>query len=241
MKKTAIIILTFILCLALLNVKVTTRKGIDCHVREIQIPLYLKALDYLDRHYDYIELVGVITNGAKDKDEKVLKILDWVHANIRHTPPGFPVVDDHPLNIIIRGYGVRDQYEDIFTVLCYYTGARAFYASIKNSKGQRFQISFVKLHRGWSPISAYSGIYAKKGDHIATVKEISDDTSLAGIFAAGIDGFETKAFFDFVNSPHFEARLMHTTAQSPLGRAAYQIKAIFCRRPGRILIEADKF
>ncbi len=227
MKKTAVIISGFIILAALLNMEVTTKQGIDFRVREIRLPLYLKALDYLDRHCNYIQLVRTITSGVKDEDAKVLKILDWVHVNIRQTPRGFPIVDDHPMNIIIRGYGAGDQLEDIFTILCYYAGTRAFYVYIKNSKGSRFPVSFVKLRRGWSPMSAYFGTYIKKEGRLATLKDISDDPSLIAPIAAGIDGFEAEAFFNFINTSDLEAHLLRTASQSPFGRAAYRIKRIF--------------
>ena len=230
MKKAAIIILISIIVVVFLNVGVTTRQGIDFRVHEIKIPIYLKALDYVDRHFNYRELVRTIVAGAGNDEEKVLKIFNWVHANIRHTPPDFPIVDDHPLNIIIRGCGVKDQLEDIFTVLCYYSGTRAFFVDLKNSKGKNFQISFVKLRRGWSPMSAYFGIYIKKEDRIATLKDIADNPSLISLFAEGIENFETKTFFDFVNSSPDKEYSIRTTAQSPFGRLIYYIQRFFLRK-----------
>lgn len=216
-----------------LNIEVTTRQGINFHVHQIRIPLYLKALDYLDRHFNYQQLVRTITAGINEKDDKVLKALDWVHTNIRHTPPGFPIVDDHPMNIIIRGYGVDDQFEDIFTILCYYAGAKAFYVNIKNHDGRYFQVSFVKLRHGWSVMSAYSGIYIKNGDRAATIDEIMKDRSLIGPFASGIKGFDEKAFLDFINASNFDKYLARTLVQSPYGRLGYLLKHKFLRASGQ--------
>jgi hypothetical protein len=227
MKKTAAVILIFVLFIALLNVNVTTRQGVNFRVSEIRLPLYLKALDYLDRHYNYVRVVSAITDGARDKDEKVLKIFDWVHSSIKRTPPGFPIMDDHPLNIIIRGYGVEDQFEDIFTILCYYAGLKAFYANIQNSKGEYFQISFVRLKNGWVPMSAYYGIYSKTGGRPAVVKEILRDNALIAPFMAGVKGFDKEAFFNFINTARSRTYMIRAAAQSPVGRIACRIRRFF--------------
>lgn len=233
MKRISIIILLFVMMGVVLNIEVTARQGINFHVREIRMPLYLKALDYLDRHFNYKQLVGTITAGMDDKDSKVLKILDWVHTNIRRTPPGFPIVDDHPMNIIIRGYGVDDQFEDIFTILCYYAGAKAFYVNIKNHEGGYFQVSFVKLRHGWAAMSAYSGIYSKNGDRAAAINEMLKDRSLIAPFASGVNGFDEKTFLDFIKVSNFDKYLVRTSAQSPYGRLSYYIKDKFLQISGQ--------
>ncbi|HPM43368.1 MAG TPA: hypothetical protein PLV52_06020, partial [Candidatus Omnitrophota bacterium] len=136
MKKNLLRILVLALSIAFiymfLNIDVTTRKGIDYNVSTIKIPLYLKALDFIDRHYNYVQLTKNIIDGSKDEQEKALRIYIWVGMNIKKNPAGMPVVDDHPLNIVIRGYGVEDQFEDVFTILCTYAGLEAFYEEFQN-------------------------------------------------------------------------------------------------------------
>src|SRR3989338_7498699 len=103
-----------VICFALiLNIRVITKQGVNYEVQLIKIPLYLKILDFFDRHYNYIEIVKRITAGSKTEKEKVIKIFQWIDLNIKRNSQELPVVDDHPLNIIIRGYGVNDQLEDI--------------------------------------------------------------------------------------------------------------------------------
>lgn len=233
MKKISAVILFLVMISVVLNIEVTTRQGINFRVHEIKLPLYLKVLDYLDRHYNYRQFVRSITAGMNDKDGKVLKIFDWVHINIRRTPAGFPIMDDHPMNIIIRGYGVEDQFEDIFTILCYYVGAKAFYANIKSHDGRSFLVSFVKLKRGWAAMSAYSGMYIKNDDRPAAIDEILDDRSLVVPFASGIQYFDEEAFFDFVNAPNFDKYLERTSAQSPYGRLTYYLEHKILRAGGK--------
>jgi hypothetical protein len=45
------IAIAFILSICILNISVTTRQGVNYQVREIKFPLYLKILDFVDRHY----------------------------------------------------------------------------------------------------------------------------------------------------------------------------------------------
>lgn len=67
-----------------------------------------------------------ITNGCTNDKDKAMAIFNWIASNIKKQPDELPVMDDHPLNIIIRGYGTRDQFEDIFTILCTYVNLPAF-------------------------------------------------------------------------------------------------------------------
>ena len=55
-----ILILTLILG-ALLNIKTTTKQGINYHVTEVELPLYLKLLNFYDRHFNYKWLAEHIT------------------------------------------------------------------------------------------------------------------------------------------------------------------------------------
>ena len=58
---------------------------------------------------------------------RVLAVFDWTARRIQPTPEGWPVVDDHILNIIIRGYGMTDQRADVFATLTTYAGVPAFW------------------------------------------------------------------------------------------------------------------
>ena len=61
----------------LLNLSVTTRQGIDYKLSSIEIPLYLKTLDFFDRYYNLKELVKKIVKNTDSDEEKVMKILAW--------------------------------------------------------------------------------------------------------------------------------------------------------------------
>ncbi|MFA6355615.1 MAG: hypothetical protein WCY23_00750, partial [Candidatus Omnitrophota bacterium] len=65
-----------------LNIPVTTRQGVNFEIREIRIPLYLKALDFMDRYYNYGALADRITSGEKSGFGKAVAILKWTKENI---------------------------------------------------------------------------------------------------------------------------------------------------------------
>jgi len=146
----------------LLNTSVTTKQGIDHKVRSIKIPLYLKTLDFFDRYYNYRELVKRIVHGANNDEEKVMRIFSWAHNNIRKAPKELPVVDDHVWHIIVRGYGVNDQSQDVFTALCNIAGIDAFFAAVyTEDRSGVIILSFVKIQEKWYAFDAYRGVYFK--------------------------------------------------------------------------------
>ena len=127
-----------------LNIETSIMQGVDGHQREIKMPLYAKGIQFLARHYEYARLAREITKNAKTDKEKVLRIFDWTHENIKRVSRGMPVVDDHVLNIIIRGYGTNDQFQDVFTTLCAYNGIPAFWDWVYDKKHRaRYPFSFV--------------------------------------------------------------------------------------------------
>lgn len=165
----AVICSIFFLCLtAFLNIKVITRQGINDEQHIISVPLYLKVLDFLDRHYNYKILAERITKGSKSDTQKAMKIFEWTCSNMRRKPESLPVIDDHAWHIIIRGYGVNDQFQDVFTTLCNHAGLNAFFSMVpeepNGKKGK--SLSFVKLNGKWSVFDVYNGVYFvdDKGD-----------------------------------------------------------------------------
>ena len=226
---TALVMITFISVILILNVSVTTKQGINYQVHEIKLPLYLKALDFIDRHYNYKNLVANILDNEKDENTKTIKIFNWVVANVRKNPKELPVIDDHPLNILIRGYGVQDQFEDIFTILCTYAGMDAFFKVFKNSAGEPYYISFVKIKGRWCPLSTFGGVYPVKNGAIASVDDILLDRGLLAPFISNLPNFERDAFITEINDMDFKIWSVRIKGQSPAGRAVCIIKNIFDR------------
>jgi hypothetical protein len=210
-------------------VSVTTKQGVNYQVHEIKLPLYLKMLDFIDRHYNYKNLLLNILGDTKNDNDKTIKIIKWVNANVRKNPKELPIIDDHPLNILIRGYGVPDQFEDIFTILCTYSGMEAFFKRFKNYSGELYYISFVKIYGKWCPLSAFGNVYAAKGSAIASVDDILLDKKLLVPFSSNLPNFETDTFLKEINGMYFKAKSIRINGQSPAGRVLCIIKSMFHR------------
>ena len=227
-------IAALIVIIVVLNIKVSTRQGINYSVHTIRIPLYLKVLDFLDRHYNYQWLVQRIISNSETDKEKVLKIFKWTCENIKKVPDGYPVIDDHVWHIIVRGYGVVDQSSDVFTTLCNYAGIEAFYNKIfTKDRSSCAILSFAKVDKRWFVFDPYNGVYFKnKQGKLANIEEIikgdwvknSIDTVMQG---SGIAG--RKSDIDYTSylknlSPITEMGLKRANIQSPMKRLEYEIK-----------------
>lgn len=233
MKRIPFLIFTVIFILGvgiILNLNVSTQQCIDYKCKSINIPLYLKILDFLDRHYNYLQLVKNITKEAKNEEERVMNIFEWTHKNIRRVSESLPVVDDHQLNIIIRGYGTDDQCEDVFTLLCTYAGLEAYFSKFYNSHNGIFYISFVRIENKWYPFSAFSGTYAVKNGILISVEDILREPETVSLFSLNIQNFEITSFIDGIRKMRFESKSLRTKGQSPLKRLIYSFSNIFRKK-----------
>ncbi len=95
-----------------------TYQGIDHKVTRHTIPAYVKAMEFVTRHWRYRDLAHRIVDGRETSDDRVRAIYEWTRQHIRPIPANFPAVDDHIWHIIVRGYGSADQQADVFTTLC---------------------------------------------------------------------------------------------------------------------------
>ena len=178
MKKFLIILLisigVFISIVFVLNIEVTTKQGINYQVYDLRIPLFLKILGFMNRHYNYEQLMKSIVNRNDCAEERAIKIFAWTYKNIRNQPKGLPVVDDHVWHIIIRGYGADDQACDVFTVLCNYANIDAFFSPVytKDNAGL-IPLSFVNINNHWRVFDPHNGVYFKnKAGEFASIEQI---------------------------------------------------------------------
>lgn len=216
----------FVIMIILLNLNVTTRQGVNYQWQTIKIPLYLKILGFIDRHYNYKELAERISKDTKSEKERIIKIFEWTHRNIRRTPKGFPVIDDHVWNIVVRGYGASDQSSYVFATLCNYAGIEAFYTWVYSTdKTKRIPLSFVRLSSKWIVFDPYNGIYFKdKSGEIADIDKLKNGNwAIEYLLGAEKIGYDPKEYF--VNLP--EAKnigLTRSGIQSPLKRLNFEVK-----------------
>ncbi|MBM3251171.1 MAG: transglutaminase domain-containing protein [Candidatus Omnitrophica bacterium] len=235
MKKFLNKFLFFIVMLAvtifILNINVTTRKGVDYQVYTIRLPLYLKLLDFFDRHYNYKHLAKFITQGAKTDQERLMKIFEWTYNNIRKPPPGLATIDDHAWYIIVRGYGESDQFSDVFTTLCNYTGLEAFFTNICSpSQTKCATFSFVALGKKWFVFDPYKGAYFKTYDgDLADIETIKNNDWVLGSLNEEIArNIKIEYYRDYIDG-FFSLKkkgFNRANIQSPLNRFLYEINKI---------------
>lgn len=157
----------------------------DSTVSVYRLPLYAKALDFVHRDLSYARLVSRIVDKNAAPDARVLTLFEWTRRNIRDMPEGFPVVDDHVLNIIIRGYGRAGQKAEVFTTLTTYAGVPAFAAGSRE-KIPRLTLSLAWIGDRWRVFDVDNGIVFRnrRGD-LASTEELVREPSLIAVAAAG--------------------------------------------------------
>jgi len=213
---------------AILNVEVNTKQGIDYKVSVIKIPLYLKLLDFFDRHYNYKNLVERITSGATTDEQKVFSLFEWTYNHIKPQPKGLAVVDDHAWHIIVRGYGVDDQSSDVFTTLCNYAGIDAFFGWVEGENAlPRISLSFVKIDGGWRVFDPYNGVYFKNNEKgLADIVEIDKgDWLTEGIDSSAKPGIDYALYLKNIK-PIKIVGFTRSNTQSPFNRLKYEIRKI---------------
>ncbi len=220
-----------IVIIATLNIKVSTKQGIDYKVSTLRIPLYLKVLDFFDRHYNYQWLTGRITEGSKTDKEKAFRIFKWTHENIKRIPPGYPAIDDHVWHIIVRGFGEIDQSSDVFTTLCNYAGIDAFYNKIFSKDHNSYMIfSFAKTDKRWVVFDPYNGVYFenKHGGLVDVEEIIKGDWVMRDIDSVAQEGSikpdVNYALYLENLSLITSVSLNRANIQSPLKRLEYEIR-----------------
>ncbi len=187
-------------------------------------------MEFISRDYHYRELARQISSSEQSKLAKGIKILNWTHENIREVPEGFPVIDDHILNIIIRGYGTMDQSADVFTTLCSYSGIPAFWSWITPKEGgPRYVLSFVKVDGKWLVFDSYLGQYfLNKDGSIASIEDLIKDDSIikSAKYKPVIFGIPYERYFNNLGSIDKEG-FSRAKKQMPLSRLIIEVKERF--------------
>jgi len=160
---------------------VTTRQGISYHVSRHQIPLGLKWLAFLHRDAEYRHLVRTLVEPGADREATTLRLFEWTREHIRSVPEGFPIIDDHVWDIIVRGYGTQDQAADVFATLCAYAGipARFRFLYVPGTRAS-LGVALVQLPQGgWGLFEPRHNILVRGADgRLASLEEMRRDRTL---------------------------------------------------------------
>jgi hypothetical protein len=228
----------FVFLIFVMFIPQTCRVGIDADVIVYTIPVYAKLGGFFYRDYEYRRIAREITTGIKADRNKTLAIYRWTIEHIKKdVPRDFPDMDDHILNIIIRGYGTPGQMADVFTALCAYSGMKSFYEGYRvkdpatgRSAASLF-LSFVNLNDKWVIFDVYHGEYfLNDSGQMADVNELINNPGLVRkrIGDLKIKGIEYLEFFKLVK-PITDTEYLRPEKQMPGRRILFEMSKILKR------------
>jgi len=219
-----------VLSVALASVPLRTRQGIDGKVSMRFIPLYIKAIEFIDRDFHYRGLIREIMPQAMPEQEKVLALFRWVRENVRTDyPRTWRIIDDHILNIIIRRYGTSDQVADVFTTLCVYGRIDAFWDKLSSDKDRKNLIlSFVRIDGSWRVFDVFRGVYFKdQQGRIATIDDILSGKEIVSNEEKGLPEYEVDYRSYLINRKSVKLeKYLRVKRQMPWNRLTYEIKRL---------------
>ena len=160
---------------AVANLPVTTRQGINYEVSTHRLPLYVKGIEFLDRHVQYRQIAGEVTSGLATDEARVRAVYDWTVRNLRPTPVDWMIVDDHILNIIIRRHGTGDQFADVFATIATYGGVPAFWQKTRaRGTSDGVILSFACVDGRWVVLDvANHFVFRNDVGKLATAEELA--------------------------------------------------------------------
>ena len=206
----------------------TTRQGVNFEVTTYRIPLYAKGIDFFHRHFQYELLARQITRGLPSDRERVLAVYEWTRRRVRTRPRGFPIVDDHVLDIIIRGYGEADQMADVFTTLSTYAGVPAFWRSVHppSGRGADLVLAFASIDGRWAVFDVVHGyVFTRADGTLASVEELAADPALVSA-TAGETRMSERPYAAYLASavPLEVPRPLRAELQKPWSRLWHEVR-----------------
>lgn len=182
-RKAQLLAIVAVLAVALVVVArtpTTSEVYVNFEPRPITEPLYAKVVAFIDRDIQMRQLSLRIVGDASDPVEKADRLLHWTHDNIRPTPTGLPIVDDHPYSIVIRGYGQPDQAADVFANLAAYAGMNGGLVYSKRPNGFNYYVfAVIRINGADRVFDVREGRALRRPDGgLATVDELKADPSI---------------------------------------------------------------
>ena len=222
-------LLLLVVTTGILALPATTRQGINFKVTTYEIPTYVKAIDFLHRHYQYRLLLSRICAGTISEQQCLLALMDWTHNNVRPIPAGWPIVDDHPLHIAIRGYGTDDQMADVFTTLAAYAGIPSFFRFLVDPvSGRRLVLTFARIANRWVALDVERHVVFRGRDgSLASVDDLVADASLVDTQKQGAldgDGRYSTFISRTMLLPFVVPDPLHAELQQPAPRLRYEVR-----------------
>lgn len=211
-----------VICIALWPV--TTRFGIDYRVSERKITLFEKCVSFVDRDLQTRRLTKEITRGTSGDEEILLKLFSYVQEHVRPTPPGLPVIDDHPLYILVRGYGAPDQQTEAFALLASYSGYPATAAFLPAGGDARFLVALVQMGDRVLVFGVADGVLFRDAQgRLIDLAELRRDPARASAAAPGhtVGGLPLERFFQQAEGAQHS--FIRMESQKPLTRLKFEL------------------
>ena len=224
-RRAGVLLAGVVVIVAVADLPTTTQQGVNYVVSAHSLPLYAKALDFVDRDSNYRRLSAAVMAGAAGDEAKMRAAFDWTTANIRAMPPGFPVIDDHTWHIIVRGYGESDQQASVFTTLLAYAGVRAYWIFI--GPRPELTLSLALVGGQWRPLDITNRvIFRTASGQLASAEELAADPTLAARQGpATYKGVPYARFFGRFHAPD-PPELTHPEMQMLWPRTWHSVKRL---------------
>ena len=215
---------------------VTTRFGVNYQWSSRRITLFEKAVDFLSRDLQARRLAREVMSQAATPEEKILKAFAWVQDHVQPTPPGFPVVDDHVLHIIIRGYGAPDQRTEAFALLLSYAGIPAAPAVLKAPEGDQAVNVAVARYGGKTFVFDvdHGLVFRNEQGALASLEELMRTPDLVARSAGGLTVGGVPYAHYFLNLGDLRARFSRIDGQRLWPRLRREAAGLLGRGPERV-------
>lgn len=177
--------------------------GLNFVVTEQTLPLWAKAVDFIDRDLNLTRTSQAVLAAAGGDEARADAALAWTRANVRPQPAALPIVDDHVWHVIVRGYGQPDQMADVFTTLLAYAGVRAYWTLVGQPPDE-LPLSYVWIRDRWRVYDVANGIKFRNRDmDLATPAELVADRELirAAAMQADLDLDRYLSYFSGFQPP----------------------------------------
>jgi len=121
-----------------------------------------------------------VTQGAADPQSSVLRLLDYVHAQVLAPPNDRPVGDIEPLEILAAGRGWCDQGANVFAQLARTLPLDVRLVFLRDERGRSpHSVAEVYFDEGWRVVDPLVGIpiFDRRGK-LVTRHEVAEDPTL---------------------------------------------------------------
>jgi hypothetical protein len=159
---------------------VATAEGVNFHVSVKRITLFEKTIAFVERDLEMRRLTREIAGPGGSPEERLMRMYEWVTANIHAVPAGLPVVDNHVLYIFVRRYGTIDQRAEALAALASYDGMPATTIPLgKYPNRLVVQLTLVNLGDRLVLFDVNNRIvFRKLSGELATLSDVASDPSI---------------------------------------------------------------